>query len=169
MFFDKSISDVMAINVAGDRTNPVARAISYGVPGLIGVNLTDYAGIGSLKEITRGLYGPAIADTKSTYDFLVESVADVASVGVVRDETYNRFFQKVQPSAYRRLRRGLDILHTGRVNDPVTGNLIYKPYKVCDLPQNFGFNYDKENDKEGIGSWFNYRGYTYIIDSIAKS
>ena len=22
------------------------------------------------------------------------------------------------------------------------GNLIYKPYKVCDLPNNFGFNYD---------------------------
>jgi hypothetical protein len=43
------------------------------------------------------------------------------------------------------------------------GNLIYKPYKVCDLPNNFGFNYDKENDKEGIGQWFNYRGYTLGI------
>ena len=49
------------------------------------------------------------------------------------------------------------------------GNLINKPYKICDLPNNFGFNYDKETEKEGIGSWFNYRGYTYICDSIAKS
>jgi len=49
------------------------------------------------------------------------------------------------------------------------GNLIYKPYKICDIPANFGYNYDIENDKEGIGSWFNYKGYTYIVDSIAKS
>ena len=49
------------------------------------------------------------------------------------------------------------------------GNLIYKPYKICDIPNSFGFNYDVENDKEGIGHWFNYRGYTYITDSIAKS
>ena len=48
-------------------------------------------------------------------------------------------------------------------------NLIYRPYKICELPDNFGFNYDEENDKEGIGSWFNYRGYTYICDSVAKS
>ena len=44
-------------------------------------------------------------------------------------------------------------------------NLIYKPYKICDLPNNFGFNYDRENDKEGIGEWFNYKGYTYICDA----
>jgi len=43
--------------------------------------------------------------------------------------------------------------------------IIYRPYKVCDLPDNFGFNYDKEADKEGIGSWFNYKGYTYVYDA----
>ena len=126
-FFDKSISEVMAIDVVGDRTNPLSKAISYGVPGLIGVNLSDYAGIGSLKEITRGLYGPSIADSKSTFEFFTEMIADVASVGVVRDETFSKFVQKVQPSFWRRLNRGLDILDTGRVNDPITGNLIYKP------------------------------------------
>ena len=47
------------------------------------------------------------------------------------------------------------------------GNLIYKPYTVCDLPANFGcINF---GEKEGISQWFNYKGYTYIDDKIAKS
>ena len=47
------------------------------------------------------------------------------------------------------------------------GNLIYKPYTVCDLPANFGcINF---GEKEGISQWFNYKGYTYIVDKIAKS
>ena len=33
------------------------------------------------------------------------------------------------------------------------GNLIYRPYKICELPPSFG---------EDILSWINYRGYTYI-------
>jgi hypothetical protein len=45
------------------------------------------------------------------------------------------------------------------------GNLIYKPYKVCDLPQNFGFNYDKENDKEGIGIGLTTEG---ILTSVIQ-
>ena len=47
------------------------------------------------------------------------------------------------------------------------GNLIYKPYKICSLPANFGcIEFD---EKEGINEWFNYRGYTYIFNKIAKS
>ena len=47
------------------------------------------------------------------------------------------------------------------------GRLIYKPYKICSLPANFGcIEFD---EKEGINEWFNYRGYTYIFDKIAKS
>ena len=46
------------------------------------------------------------------------------------------------------------------------GNQIYKPYKICSLPANFGcINF---GEKEGINQWFNYRGYTYIFDKIAK-
>ena len=33
--------------------------------------------------------------------------------------------------------------------------IIYKPYKVCDLPDKFGTE---------ITNWFNYKGYTYIYD-----
>ena len=44
---------------------------------------------------------------------------------------------------------------------------IYKPYSVCSLPANFGCI--EFNEKEGISEWFNYKGYTYIFDKIAKS
>ena len=47
------------------------------------------------------------------------------------------------------------------------GNLIYKPYKICNLPANFGWI--EFCEKEGISEWFNYKGYTYIFDKIAKS
>jgi len=33
--------------------------------------------------------------------------------------------------------------------------IIYRPYKVCDLPDKFGTE---------ITTWFNYKGYTYIYD-----
>ena len=47
------------------------------------------------------------------------------------------------------------------------GKLIYKPYNICDLPANFGcINF---GEKEGISQWFNYKGYTYLFDKIAKS
>tara|TARA_R100001463_G_scaffold3482_1_gene14087 strand:+ start:913 stop:1098 length:186 start_codon:yes stop_codon:yes gene_type:complete len=47
------------------------------------------------------------------------------------------------------------------------GNLIYKPHNICDLPANFGcINF---GEKEGISQWFNYKGYTYLFDKIAKS
>ena len=46
------------------------------------------------------------------------------------------------------------------------GNLIYKPYKICSLPANFGCI--EFNEKEGVSEWFNYKGYTYILETIAK-
>ena len=42
------------------------------------------------------------------------------------------------------------------------GNAIYKPYKICSLPAHFGcIDFD---GKEGIDTWFNYKGYTYIAE-----
>ena len=41
--------------------------------------------------------------------------------------------------------------------------VIYKPYKVCNIPQNFGC-ITFQDDKEGISEWFNHKGYTYIIE-----
>ena len=33
--------------------------------------------------------------------------------------------------------------------------ILYKPYKICELPPSFG---------KDILEWFNYKGYTYIIE-----
>ena len=41
--------------------------------------------------------------------------------------------------------------------------VVYRPYKVCDIPQNFGC-ITFQDEKEGISEWFNYKGYTYIIE-----
>jgi len=41
--------------------------------------------------------------------------------------------------------------------------IVYRPYKVCNIPQNFGC-VTFQDDKEGISEWFNYKGYTYIIE-----
>ena len=46
------------------------------------------------------------------------------------------------------------------------GELIYRPYTVCELPANFGcINF---NEKEGISEWFNYKGFTYLFEKMAK-
>ena len=47
------------------------------------------------------------------------------------------------------------------------GNLIYKPYTICAIPNNFGCI--EFGEKEGISEWINYKGYTYIFDKMAKS
>ena len=33
--------------------------------------------------------------------------------------------------------------------------VVYKPYTICNLPNTFGTE---------ITEWFNYKGYTYIIE-----
>ena len=41
--------------------------------------------------------------------------------------------------------------------------ITYKPYTICDLPANFGcINF---GEKEGVSTWFNYKGLTYIYDN----
>ena len=41
-------------------------------------------------------------------------------------------------------------------------NIVYKPYKVCELPERFGLV-----DDDGLSyftEWFNYKGFTYIAE-----
>ena len=45
-------------------------------------------------------------------------------------------------------------------------NLIYKPYTVCELPNTFGL--EDEDGYSLITEWFNYKGFTYIFDKLAK-
>ena len=41
--------------------------------------------------------------------------------------------------------------------------IVYKPHTVCNIPPNFGC-ITFQDEKEGISEWFNYKGYTYIIE-----
>ena len=51
---------------------------------------------------------------------------------------------------------------TGQQKIQLNG-ITYKPYTICDLPANFGcINF---GEKEGISTWFNYKGLTYIYDN----
>ena len=50
---------------------------------------------------------------------------------------------------------------TGKQKIKLNG-ITYKPYSVCDLPANFGCI--SFNEKEGVSSWFNHKGLTYIYD-----
>ena len=44
--------------------------------------------------------------------------------------------------------------------------ITYKPYTICSLPERFGLV-----DEDGFSyytTWFNYKGFTYIFDKLAK-
>lgn len=41
----------------------------------------------------------------------------------------------------------------------------YTGYLIGNLPKRFAFIYDADNDREGLSSWFNHRGFTYIRKS----
>tara|TARA_R110002020_G_scaffold448535_1_gene661368 strand:+ start:301 stop:486 length:186 start_codon:yes stop_codon:yes gene_type:complete len=43
----------------------------------------------------------------------------------------------------------------------VLNGVAYKPYKICELPPSFG---ESDPDKDSVTEWFNYKGYTYIIE-----
>ena len=52
--------------------------------------------------------------------------------------------------------------NTGKQKIQLNG-ITYKPYSICDLPANFGcINF---GEKEGVSTWFNYKGLTYIYDN----
>ena len=38
----------------------------------------------------------------------------------------------------------------------------YKPYLIGNLPSLFAFIYDDYEDQDGITTWFNYKGFTYV-------
>ena len=42
-------------------------------------------------------------------------------------------------------------------------NYTYKGYTVGDVPKKFGFIFDEMEDTDGISSWFNFKGLTYIL------
>ena len=64
----------------------------------------------------------------------------------------------------------MNTIKTNRVNKNIKLNGVgYRPYKVGELPNSFGFIYNEENDQDGIRKWFNYKGLTYVKDERSKS
>ena len=41
-------------------------------------------------------------------------------------------------------------------------NITYKGYTISNLPKKFAFIYNEDKDQDGITSWFNYKGITYV-------
>ena len=52
---------------------------------------------------------------------------------------------------------------TGKQKIQLNG-VTCKPYTICDLPANFGCL--EFNNKEGISTWFNYKGLTLSLIHI---
>ena len=64
----------------------------------------------------------------------------------------------------------MNTIKTNRVTKNIKLNgVAYRPYKVGELPNSFGFIYNGENDQDGIRKWFNYKGLTYVKDDRSKS
>lgn len=45
-------------------------------------------------------------------------------------------------------------------------NKTYKGYAVGELPARFAFIYNQNKEQDGINSWFNYKGLTYVEKTI---
>lgn len=45
------------------------------------------------------------------------------------------------------------------------GNVEYTGFPVGELPKKFAFIYDAEKEQDGITSWFNHKGWTFIRKS----
>jgi len=45
----------------------------------------------------------------------------------------------------------------------------YTGFLIGSLPNKFAYIYDAENDREGVSSWFNHKGWTFIRKSDLKS
>ena len=45
-------------------------------------------------------------------------------------------------------------------------NMTYKGYSVSNLPKKFAFIYDEDKEQDGITSWFNYKGLTYVEKTL---
>lgn len=121
MFTDQKLSE--RLKVAPDST--LAKTAVFGLPGLFNTDLSDHVGVGSMRDITRGLIGPAPQDLARLFTFMRDAAVDVGAEGRVNPETFRTFSQQVMPSAIRRALRGADVLQTGEVRNPYSHKLVY--------------------------------------------
>ena len=46
----------------------------------------------------------------------------------------------------------------------IFNGILYRGYSISEIPSKFGFIYDEYEDKDGITTWFNYKGLTWIME-----
>lgn len=124
LFMDQKLTEAMKLAPDG----PVGKGLVYGMPGLIAnVDLSDYLGIGTVRDITSGILGPGVSDAVALGTFLRDAAIDVGESNHVSNATLNSFLQRAMPSALRRAMRGYEIAQTGEIAHPYTGKLLYAP------------------------------------------
>jgi hypothetical protein len=45
----------------------------------------------------------------------------------------------------------------------------YRGFLIGNLPQRFAFIYNEDKEQEGITSWFNHKGWTFILEDDLKT
>jgi len=126
LIFDKSLSE--ALKLSAEDNKSLAGLAAYGLPGaLLGVDISDSAGVASITELLEGLIGPTLSDASKFGEFGLQAAADVGSAGFVLPETHRRLWQSFMPSFIRRMQRGIAIAQTGDVRSSYSGKLIYRP------------------------------------------
>ncbi len=64
----------------------------------------------------------------------------------------------------------MNTIKFNRVNKNILVNGVgYRPYKVGELPNSFGFLSSEDGEQEGISKWFNLNGLTYVKDDRPKN
>lgn len=125
LVFDRRLSE--ALRSGGEENGVLTRSVVFGLPGLIGADLSRHVGPGGVMDLTRGWAGPAVSDAVSFGPFLAGATRDITTAGTVTSGTYNALFQRVIPSQVRRAERAWGILDTGEVRNPYSNKLIYRP------------------------------------------
>lgn len=118
LFFEERFTEAMA---ARTDTKP-ERLLFYGLPGLLGADISQSIGVGDSEDLIRGIAGPGVGDLSKLASFLFKA----GRTGVTPDDT-NRLVQQLAPAQVRRLIRGIDIMQTGEFQDPYSGKFIYQP------------------------------------------
>ena len=64
----------------------------------------------------------------------------------------------------------MQTIKVNRINKNILLNdIAYRPYRVGELPNSFGFLSSEGGEQEGASKWFNYKGLTYLKDDRSKS
>jgi hypothetical protein len=105
-----------------------SKFMAFGVPGMLfDVDMSDYIGVGNLRDVTRSLLGPSVSDAKMLGDYFQNAAVDLVGIGRIRQETKTKLYRTIAPSAVERAVRGYEVAASGgEVRDQVRGKLIYQ-------------------------------------------